>query len=170
MRAALASSVASWPGVMLSARVGTGRHVPPRPSRNPGPAETLATSYPSAPSMARAATWATLNARRSKVPALRAWSTRRTAASASWATAARSSAYAGMRRALASASDTSAIMYTYYNSGPAHECRPPHWQSQRSAKSLAEPPRRCPRSDLLGRPYGAGGVVRGGTASKKSPG
>src|SRR5262249_28720949 len=70
---------------------------------------TLATSYPSAPSMARAATGATLNTRRSKVPALRAWSTRRTAASASWATAARSSAYAGMRRALASAPDTSAI-------------------------------------------------------------
>src|SRR5262249_4024351 len=74
---------------------------------------TLATSYPSAPSMAGAATGATLNPRRSKVPALRAWSPRGTAASASRATAARSSAYAGMRRALASASDTSAMVHTY---------------------------------------------------------
>src|SRR5215831_19372647 len=102
---------------------------------------TLTTSYPAAPSMARAATWATLNTRRSKVPAWRAWSTRRTAASASWATAARSSAYAGMRRALAAASDTSAMVHTYYDSGPAHELRPPYRQSQRSAR---KPGRDCP--------------------------
>jgi hypothetical protein len=30
------------------------------------------------------------------------------------------------------------MVHTYYNSGPAHECKPPYWQYQRSAKSLAE--------------------------------
>src|SRR5215467_7664236 len=99
---------------MLSARVGTGRRVPPRPSRNPGP-QNLRDVVPLGPEHGAGGHVGHVEHQEVQSPGLAGWSTRRTAASASWATAARSNAYAGMRRALASVSDTSALVHTYYS-------------------------------------------------------
>ena len=81
-------------------------------------------SYPSDARSARAATAAMLKMRRSGRPDLTDSRTRRTAASMSSATVARSSAYAGMRRASASrarSSGVSAMVSHLLRSAYGHE-------------------------------------------------